>query len=222
MTSARCRLGRMGVVRGLTRWHLLPPLDADEPRGEAWFWHPDHRVGQCQGQCSLSDDFRQRGRGGTPASATRETGHRRVSLRGRDHDGNRRGKYGPRTRYRGTPGGSARESRAPRWDAIAERCVSRRNCTMVCPTCFCTTVTNTSSLVQTAATRTRLWGSCFTTGHSEIGGVPYRRSIRSRYRQWATHRLATGREQFGTAGCVGCGTWCPVGIDLTEEVAAIR
>ena len=32
-------------------------------------------------------------------------------------------------------------------------------------------------------------------------------------------------DQFGTSGCVGCGrciTWCPVAIDITEEVAAIR
>lgn len=32
-------------------------------------------------------------------------------------------------------------------------------------------------------------------------------------------------DQFETSGCVGCGrciTWCPVGIDITEEVAAIR
>ncbi|MFO0918804.1 MAG: 4Fe-4S dicluster domain-containing protein [Planctomycetaceae bacterium] len=46
-----------------------------------------------------------------------------------------------------------------------------------------------------------------------------------RYRQWLTHKLGTWHEQFGVSGCVGCGrciTWCPVGIDLTEEVAAIR
>ena len=40
-----------------------------------------------------------------------------------------------------------------------------------------------------------------------------------------THKLATWFDQFGSSGCVGCGrciTWCPVGIDITEEVAAIR
>ena len=50
-------------------------------------------------------------------------------------------------------------------------------------------------------------------------------SPRSRYRQWMTHKLATWVDQFGTSGCVGCGrciTWCPVGIDITEEVRAIR
>jgi ferredoxin len=40
-----------------------------------------------------------------------------------------------------------------------------------------------------------------------------------------THKLATWIDQFGTSGCVGCGrciTWCPVGIDITEETGAIR
>ena len=49
-------------------------------------------------------------------------------------------------------------------------------------------------------------------------------STKSRYRQWLTHKLATWQDQFGMLGCVGCGrciTWCPVGIDLTEEVAAM-
>ena len=36
-----------------------------------------------------------------------------------------------------------------------------------------------------------------------------------------THKLATWGDQFDTFGCVGCGrciTWCPVAIDITEEV----
>ena len=51
------------------------------------------------------------------------------------------------------------------------------------------------------------------------------RRRKSRYRQWMTHKLANWIDQFGTSGCVGCGrciTWCPVGIDITEEVRAIR
>jgi ferredoxin len=38
------------------------------------------------------------------------------------------------------------------------------------------------------------------------------------------HKLSTWQEQFGTSGCVGCGrciTWCPVGIDLTEEAGVV-
>lgn len=112
----------------------------------------------------------------------------------------------------------------PRWDDVAQRCLSCGNCTQVCPTCFCTDVTDTTDLTG-ATDRTRRWDSCFAVGFSYIHGGPVRPSPRSRYRQWMTHKLASWVEQFGTSGCTGCGrciTWCPVGIDITEEVAAIR
>jgi ferredoxin len=113
----------------------------------------------------------------------------------------------------------------PRWDDVASRCLSCGNCTMVCPTCFCFRVEDVTSLAGTEPERQRSWDSCFTVDHSYLHGGSVRVSPRSRYRQWMTHKLATWQDQFGTSGCVGCGrciTWCPVGIDLTEEVAAIR
>jgi len=113
----------------------------------------------------------------------------------------------------------------PRWDEVAERCLSCGNCTLVCPTCFCTTTSDTSDLTGERAERSRQWDSCFNLGFSELHGGSVRQSTRARYRQWLTHKLATWIDQFGTSGCVGCGrciTWCPVGIDLTEEVRAIQ
>jgi ferredoxin len=113
----------------------------------------------------------------------------------------------------------------PRWDAVAERCLACGNCTMVCPTCFCTTVEDTTDLDGETAERVRRWDSCFTLDFSYLHGGSVRSSTRSRYRQWMTHKLAHWFDQFGTSGCVGCGrciTWCPVGIDITEEAAAIR
>jgi sulfhydrogenase subunit beta (sulfur reductase) len=113
----------------------------------------------------------------------------------------------------------------PRWDEVAGRCLTCANCTMVCPTCFCTTVEDHSDLAGTAAERVRKGDSCFTMDFSYIHGGSVRKSARSRYRQWMTHKLASWIDQFGTSGCVGCGrciTWCPVGIDITAEVAAIR
>jgi len=112
---------------------------------------------------------------------------------------------------------------SPRWDSIAERCLSCTNCTMVCPTCFCSTVTEVEELTQ--VDRRRHWDSCFNIDFSRVNGNPSRNSIAGRYRQWLTHKLATWHDQFGTSGCVGCGrciTWCPPGIDLTEEVAELR
>jgi ferredoxin len=113
----------------------------------------------------------------------------------------------------------------PRWDDVAARCLACGNCTLVCPTCFCTTTEDRTSLDGAASERWRRWDSCFSLDFSYAAGGIVRPSVRSRYRQWLTHKLATWWDQFGESGCVGCGrciAWCPVGIDLTEEVAAIR
>jgi ferredoxin len=114
---------------------------------------------------------------------------------------------------------------SPRWEATAARCLSCANCTMVCPTCFCTTVEDTTDLTGDHAERWRRWDSCFTLDFSYIHGGAVRRTTASRYRQWLTHKFATWFEQFGESGCVGCGrciTWCPAGIDVTEEARAVR
>jgi len=113
----------------------------------------------------------------------------------------------------------------PRWAEVATRCLSCTNCTMVCPTCFCTSVNEVSDLQGDHVERQREWDSCFNLDFSYMNGGNIRNDIRSRYRQWLTHKLASWVDQFGSSGCVGCGrcvTWCPVGIDLTVEVAAIR
>jgi ferredoxin len=113
----------------------------------------------------------------------------------------------------------------PRWDKLAERCLSCANCTLVCPTCFCATVEDMTDLSGDTAERWRRWDSCFTLGHSHVHGGIVRGTTRSRYRQWLVHKMASWIDQFGTSGCVGCGrcvTWCPVGIDITQELAAIR
>lgn len=114
---------------------------------------------------------------------------------------------------------------SPQWDAVAERCLGCANCTMVCPTCFCTTVEDVTDLAGGEAQRVRTWDSCFTMPFSYIVGGSIRKGFASRYRQWLTHKLASWIDQFGTSGCVGCGrciTWCPAAIDITEEVRAIR
>lgn len=113
----------------------------------------------------------------------------------------------------------------PRWTEVAERCLSCTNCTQVCPTCFCSSVREVTDLDIRQVERRREWDSCFNFDLSYMNGGVVRNSVRSRYRQWLTHKLATWHDQFGETGCVGCGrciTWCPVEIDLTAEVAAIR
>ena len=113
----------------------------------------------------------------------------------------------------------------PRWDEVADRCLTCGNCTMVCPTCFCSSVDDVTDLAGEEATRVRRWESCFSLEHSYVNGGHVRSSTKARYRQWMTHKLASWIDQFGSSGCVGCGrciTWCPVAIDITEEAAAIR
>lgn len=113
---------------------------------------------------------------------------------------------------------------SPHWEDVAARCLTCANCTLVCPTCFCTSVTDTSDLAGDHAERWQTWASCFEVEFSYLHGGAVRSSVRSRYRQWLTHKLGTWHDQFGESGCVGCGrciAWCPAGIDLTAEVRAL-
>ncbi|PKU23905.1 4Fe-4S dicluster domain-containing protein [Telmatospirillum siberiense] len=123
------------------------------------------------------------------------------------------------------PGILERSLESPHWDDVAGRCLTCGNCTMVCPTCFCTTVEDVTDLSGNHAERWRLWDSCFTIDYSHIAGGALRQKASSRYRQWLTHKLSTWHRQFGMSGCVGCGrciAWCPVGIDITREIESLR
>jgi sulfhydrogenase subunit beta (sulfur reductase) len=113
----------------------------------------------------------------------------------------------------------------PHWEEIGDKCEACSSCTMVCPTCFCHTVEESTDLGGTEAKRVRVWDSCFTADHSYLHGGSVRATRNARYRQWMTHKLSTWHDQFGTAGCTGCGrcvTWCPVGIDITAEAKAFQ
>jgi ferredoxin len=118
-----------------------------------------------------------------------------------------------------------RNQEHPRWDDVAERCLACTNCTMVCPTCFCSATEDVADLSLEQAARVRRWDSCFNPEFARVHGGNFRASVRGRYRQWLTHKFASWFDQFDLSGCVGCGrciTWCPVGIDVTEEITAIR
>jgi sulfhydrogenase subunit beta (sulfur reductase) len=125
----------------------------------------------------------------------------------------------------GLPALLGRNREHPRWDDVAARCLSCTNCTMVCPTCFCHDLGQEVSLDGADSVKSREWASCFSEEFTHMSFGEVRASTRSRYRQWLTHKFSSWVDQFGTSGCVGCGrcvTWCPAGIDVTEEIAVIR
>ncbi|AAZ97213.1 conserved hypothetical protein [Thiobacillus denitrificans ATCC 25259] len=112
----------------------------------------------------------------------------------------------------------------PRWDDVAARCLACTNCTLVCPTCFCHAEVDEVAVDGDTTEHARVWDSCFGEAHGHLHGFNVRPDVRTRYRQWLTHKLDTWHDQFGRSGCVGCGrciAWCPAGIDLTEEFAAL-
>jgi sulfhydrogenase subunit beta (sulfur reductase) len=117
------------------------------------------------------------------------------------------------------------QAESPHWDDVGSRCLACTNCTLVCPTCFCTSVEDVSDLTGDVDERHRVWDSCFSAEYSRLHSSFVRASTASRYRQWITHKLAAWIDQFGTSGCVGCGrciTWCPAAIDITAEADALR
>ncbi|GHH59640.1 4Fe-4S ferredoxin [Kitasatospora indigofera] len=170
------------------------------------------RAGSEEGESVLADLPR------SPADpATREAAHERVAGAA-DRMGRSMPPVDLRTLMRET-------LTAGRWDDVAARCLTCGNCTMVCPTCFCTSTEDVTDLTGDHAERWRHWESCFDLDFSHLPGGSVRESPRSRYRQWATHKLGTWFDQFGSSGCVGCGrciVWCPVGIDITEEAHALH
>ncbi|MFG1647577.1 4Fe-4S dicluster domain-containing protein [Amycolatopsis sp. NPDC049252] len=118
-----------------------------------------------------------------------------------------------------------RDSRdSPVWSEIASRCLTCGNCTMVCPTCFCTSTEEVTDVTGEHTGRAERWASCFELDFSYVHGGSVRTSGEGRYRQWMSHKLGTWHDQFGTSGCVGCGrciAWCPAGIDITAEAAKL-
>ncbi|WP_037568658.1 4Fe-4S dicluster domain-containing protein [Phaeacidiphilus oryzae] len=212
--GAVCFCASMGTGPGLpgdAAGYDLALTEIGGPDGELTYLA---RAGSEEGQELLDEIGERRAAAEATLTAAAETVDRAAERMGRamETDG-----------LRGLLAGSLD---SPHWDEVASRCLACANCTLVCPTCFCTTTEEVTDLTGEHAERWQRWDSCFDLESTHLAGAgPVRGSVRSRYRQWLTHKLGTWHDQFGSSGCVGCGrciAWCPAGIDLTAEVAALR
>ncbi len=110
---------------------------------------------------------------------------------------------------------------SPYWNEIGKRCLACTSCTQLCPTCFCFDIVVKNDPINKTSERMRIYDSCFSPTFATVHKFNIRHSIASRYRQWLMHKFTYWTEQFDEFGCVGCGrciTWCPAGIDITEEI----
>lgn len=216
--------------------NLIIAVECTEPGGTCFCTSmgtgPHAGPGYDLAMTELADDDGHRFlvRAGTPAGAEvlAEVPHRTADggsvTRARDAVADASTRMGRSMPAHGLPDLLADSRESPHWDDVAARCLTCGNCTMVCPTCFCTTTEDVTDLTGEHAERWRRWDSCFDLDFSYLHGGSVRTSGQSRYRQWISHKLGTWHEQFGSSGCVGCGrciAWCPTGIDITQEVAAL-
>jgi formate hydrogenlyase subunit 6/NADH:ubiquinone oxidoreductase subunit I len=105
------------------------------------------------------------------------------------------------------------------------KCLGCTNCTMVCPTCFCYNIQESTPYDLKTSSRERHWDSCQEVNFAKVHDGNFRSSRASRLRQFVTHKLSTWLEQYDCFGCVGCGrcmTWCPTNIDLTDIAKEIQ
>jgi len=109
-----------------------------------------------------------------------------------------------------------------KWGEIASKCLSCGACNVVCPTCYCFSVSDEVSFEETSGERKRFWSFCMLQEFSRVAGdVIFRRTREERCKQFVFHKLSYFKESYGKHLCVGCGRCidiCPAGIDFFKEV----
>jgi len=120
-----------------------------------------------------------------------------------------------------------------RWTRVAdEECLSCQRCTLVCPTCLCFDIYDTTRPDLRKGARVRTWDSCHNKEFTRVAGNHVFRPGRdARFKHRVYHKLVYYEETFGTPMCTGCGRCiehCPAQIDFIalinelEKEAATR
>jgi len=116
----------------------------------------------------------------------------------------------------------------PYWGRLADRCLSCKICTYVCPTCRCFDVrdyTVAQGPGYQKMERLRCWDSCMADGYRRIaGGHNPRPTKAQRLRNRFYCKFDYYPTDFGPLACVGCGRCidhCPVDVDITEVLQAV-
>ncbi len=112
------------------------------------------------------------------------------------------------------------------WERYSHRCLFCGSCVMVCPTCQCFDVCDTTDLLSGVAVRWRRWDACMRKDYALVtGGHNFRETRPERFRFRYLHKEMGFAEMHGKATCTGCGRCsetCPAGIDMVEVVRSIR
>ena len=110
------------------------------------------------------------------------------------------------------------------WARVADRCLSCRLCTYVCPTCRCFDVRDYET-PNGDVERLRAWDSCMAEGYRRIaGGHNPRPTKAQRLRNRFYCKFCYYPRDFGPVACVGCGrciAQCPVNVDVVEVLEGV-
>lgn len=120
--------------------------------------------------------------------------------------------------------GSLRNVRweAPLWAQVAERCLACGACSYLCPACHCFDIQDEAT--PAGGVRFRCWDTCQFSEFTRMGaGHNPRPTQTERARQRISHKFRYLVDEFGRAGCTGCGRCverCPVNVDIRAILKA--